>query len=269
MHAQGVRIISGSDAGIGPRKPHDVLPHGIALFGSIGWSNAEALVAATTALAATACGRDDRKGRLLPGFDADLLAVRGNPVEHKKQEPSAHGRHEPADFGCTRLGVLYHTRMAEPGKHNKLGCRDRSVKRLGVGERRAGIGRTVQDEGRHVNGGQHGPKVGLRSDVACRSNDRWADVLTHHRHQHGRTIGRNAFREQAGLLDHAHDAARDGDYRRAAELVEQAQQLDPTRREQLDELLTSFREQAASPAVDAERAAAPAAPAEPTEPRAR
>ena len=71
---------------------------------------------------------------------------------------------------------------------------------------------------------------------------------------------------RSALLDHAHDAARDGDYRRAAELVEQAQQLDPTRREQLDELLTSFREQAASPAVDAERAAAPA---EPTEPRAR
>ena len=63
---------------------------------------------------------------------------------------------------------------------------------------------------------------------------------------------------RSALLDHAHDAARDGDYRRAAELVEQAQQLDPTRREQLDELLTSFREQAASPAVDAERAAAPA-----------
>ena len=68
---------------------------------------------------------------------------------------------------------------------------------------------------------------------------------------------------RSALLDHAHDAARDGDYRRAAELVEQAQQLDPTRREQLDELLTSFREQAASPAVDAERAAAPAEPTEP------
>ena len=36
---------------------------------------------AATTLAATACGRDNRKGRLLPGFDADLLAVRGNPVE--------------------------------------------------------------------------------------------------------------------------------------------------------------------------------------------
>lgn len=26
MHAQGVRITCGSDAGIGPRRPHDVLP---------------------------------------------------------------------------------------------------------------------------------------------------------------------------------------------------------------------------------------------------
>ena len=70
---------------------------------------------------------------------------------------------------------------------------------------------------------------------------------------------------RSALLDHAHHAARDGDYRRAAELVEQAQQLDPTRREQLDELLTSFPEQAAPPAVDAERAAAPAEPTEPAE----
>ena len=66
---------------------------------------------------------------------------------------------------------------------------------------------------------------------------------------------------RSALLDHAHDAARDGDDRRAAELVEQAQQLDSTRREQLDERLTSFREQRHHRPCDA---AAVAAPAEPT-----
>ena len=79
MHAEGVRIVGGSDAGIGPRKPHDVLPHCAVLFGSIGFSNPEAL-AALTGHAAAGCGLGHRKGRLLPGFDADLLVVAGDPL---------------------------------------------------------------------------------------------------------------------------------------------------------------------------------------------
>lgn len=79
MHRAGVRVVCCSDAGIGPRKPHDVLPHGVVLFGSIGFSNADALAAAT-AHAAAACGCAHRKGRILPGYDADILAVAGDPM---------------------------------------------------------------------------------------------------------------------------------------------------------------------------------------------
>jgi imidazolonepropionase-like amidohydrolase len=79
MHRAGVPVVCCSDAGIGPRKPHDVLPHGLILFSRIGFTNAEALASATS-LAAQACGVADRKGRLLPGYDADLLAVAGDPL---------------------------------------------------------------------------------------------------------------------------------------------------------------------------------------------
>jgi pimeloyl-ACP methyl ester carboxylesterase len=43
------------------------------------FSNAEALISATS-LAARACGVADRKSRLLPGYDEDLLAVAGHPL---------------------------------------------------------------------------------------------------------------------------------------------------------------------------------------------
>jgi imidazolonepropionase-like amidohydrolase len=43
-------------------------------------SNMEALSSAT-AVAAQACGIDDRKGTIAVGKDADLLAVNGNPLE--------------------------------------------------------------------------------------------------------------------------------------------------------------------------------------------
>ncbi len=33
-----------------------------------------------TSVAAEACGLGERKGRIAPGFDADLLAVHGNPL---------------------------------------------------------------------------------------------------------------------------------------------------------------------------------------------
>jgi imidazolonepropionase-like amidohydrolase len=78
MHREGVRLVCCSDAGAGPRKPHGVLPRGIIHFGSIGLTNAEALASATT-VAAEACGVADRKGRIAAGYDADLLAVAGNP----------------------------------------------------------------------------------------------------------------------------------------------------------------------------------------------
>jgi len=42
-------------------------------------TNPEVLRAATS-LAADACGLTSRKGRLIPGADADLLAVSGDPL---------------------------------------------------------------------------------------------------------------------------------------------------------------------------------------------
>jgi imidazolonepropionase-like amidohydrolase len=79
MHQEGVRLVCCSDAGAGPRKPHGVLPRGIIHFGSIGLTNAEALASATT-LAAEACGVAGRKGRIAAGYDADVVAVAGNPL---------------------------------------------------------------------------------------------------------------------------------------------------------------------------------------------
>jgi imidazolonepropionase-like amidohydrolase len=36
---------------------------------------------ANTSVAAAACGLGHRKGRVAPGYDADLLVVDGNPLE--------------------------------------------------------------------------------------------------------------------------------------------------------------------------------------------
>jgi imidazolonepropionase-like amidohydrolase len=56
-----------------------VLPHGLAELVGLGMSPAEAL-AAGTAVAARVCGLGEHKGRVAPGFDADLLAVDGDPL---------------------------------------------------------------------------------------------------------------------------------------------------------------------------------------------
>lgn len=79
LHSNGARIVPGTDAGITPSKPHDVLPYGLAALCGLGMTNLEALRAATS-VAAAACGLTGRKGRLAPGADADLLAVTGNPL---------------------------------------------------------------------------------------------------------------------------------------------------------------------------------------------
>ncbi|MGH4027147.1 MAG: amidohydrolase family protein [Pseudonocardiaceae bacterium] len=79
LHCGGARVVPGTDAGVAPPKPHDVLPHGITALTRIGMTNLEALRAATS-VAADACGLTGRKGRLTPGADADLLAVVGDPI---------------------------------------------------------------------------------------------------------------------------------------------------------------------------------------------
>jgi imidazolonepropionase-like amidohydrolase len=80
LRAAGIPLVCSSDAGIGPMKEPDVLPYGPALMVRfLGDPPVEAL-RAVTSLAARACGVGDRKGRVAPGFDADLLAVAGDPL---------------------------------------------------------------------------------------------------------------------------------------------------------------------------------------------
>jgi imidazolonepropionase-like amidohydrolase len=79
LHAAGVRLVAGTDAGIGPSKPHGVLPHGLAELVSVGIPVVDALRAATGE-AAGVCGLDDRTGRLAAGLAADLLLVEGDAL---------------------------------------------------------------------------------------------------------------------------------------------------------------------------------------------
>jgi imidazolonepropionase-like amidohydrolase len=75
----GALMVAGTDAGIAPVKPHDVVRYAPAALRQLGLSPADAL-RAITSVAAGVCGLGHRKGRIAPGFDADILAVDGDPV---------------------------------------------------------------------------------------------------------------------------------------------------------------------------------------------
>ena len=77
LHQAGVRLVSGADSGIGPAKRHGVLPYAVCELVTAGLSVTEALATATSG-AAEACGVSTRKGRLAPGYDADVLVVDGD-----------------------------------------------------------------------------------------------------------------------------------------------------------------------------------------------
>jgi imidazolonepropionase-like amidohydrolase len=79
MYAAGGRMIVGSDAGIAPVKPPDVVRWAVPQLRQVGLSPTESL-RAITARSAEAIGLGDRKGRLAPGYDADVLAVDGDPL---------------------------------------------------------------------------------------------------------------------------------------------------------------------------------------------
>ncbi|HEX9032782.1 MAG TPA: amidohydrolase family protein [Streptosporangiaceae bacterium] len=80
LYESGAVLVPGSDAGVSPAKPHDVLRFAPDDLARIGLSPAEILWAMTSR-AAQACGLGHRKGRIAPGFDADILAVDGDPLD--------------------------------------------------------------------------------------------------------------------------------------------------------------------------------------------
>ena len=84
LHELGATIVVGTDAGIGPGKPHDVMPHAITDLTDGGMTPIDAL-RTMTSVAARALFLDDHKGRLASGFDADVIAVAGDPLA----DPSA------------------------------------------------------------------------------------------------------------------------------------------------------------------------------------
>jgi imidazolonepropionase-like amidohydrolase len=79
MHEAGALIVASSDAGVAPLKPHDVVRYAPAILREVGFTPAEAL-RAVTSLPAQVLGLGHRKGRIAPGFDADILAVDGDPL---------------------------------------------------------------------------------------------------------------------------------------------------------------------------------------------
>jgi imidazolonepropionase-like amidohydrolase len=79
LRFEGAKVVVGTDAGVGPAKPHDVLAHAARDLAAVGFAGAE-ILRTLTADAATACGVGDRKGRLVAGFDADVIAVAGDPT---------------------------------------------------------------------------------------------------------------------------------------------------------------------------------------------
>jgi imidazolonepropionase-like amidohydrolase len=79
LNELGATVVAGTDAGIVPAKSHGVLPHAFGDLIESGMSPVQALHSLTV-VAAEACGVADRKGRLAPGFDADIIAVAGDPL---------------------------------------------------------------------------------------------------------------------------------------------------------------------------------------------
>ena len=82
---QGGVVVGGSDAGVGPNKPHDVLPRAFGDFQAAGMTPLQALTTMTST-AADVLGVGDRKGRLASGYHADIVAIAGDPIANPDPE---------------------------------------------------------------------------------------------------------------------------------------------------------------------------------------
>ena len=90
LHELGATLVAGTDAGISESKPHDVLPHALVDFVASGMTALEGLQALTS-VAAKVCGVSRSKGHLAAGFDADIIAVQGDPTRDPSCLPSVLG----------------------------------------------------------------------------------------------------------------------------------------------------------------------------------
>ena len=106
LHQAGALMVAGTDAGIAPVKPHDAVRYAPAMLVQLGYGQAEAL-RTITSVAAGVCGLAHRKGRVAPGFDADVLAVDGDPIAdpdalHRIRAVYARGTPVPANQPAAR-----------------------------------------------------------------------------------------------------------------------------------------------------------------------
>lgn len=77
--ALGARLVAGTDAGIAPIKPPDVVRYALPELLALGMTPVAALRTMTSG-AAAAIGLGHCKGQVAPGYDADLLIVGGDPL---------------------------------------------------------------------------------------------------------------------------------------------------------------------------------------------
>ena len=80
LHELGATLVPGTDAGIGPAKPHDVMTYALAELVACGLTPRRSLQA-MTADAAAACGVGSSKGQIAVGFEADVVALAGHPAD--------------------------------------------------------------------------------------------------------------------------------------------------------------------------------------------
>jgi imidazolonepropionase-like amidohydrolase len=81
-HRLGVKIVTGADTGYGPNSLTRISQE-VANFVELGMTPLQALQAATTT-AAEMLRMEKRVGVLAPGYEADFIAVEGNPLENPR-----------------------------------------------------------------------------------------------------------------------------------------------------------------------------------------